>query len=74
MKYKQRDELVERLELWKTLSKDEKFLTENCFEFRDLRLRRLYKERYDVRKNLIDADLVWGIHHCKLPVRTLIQN
>lgn len=52
---------MERLEFWKKLNKDTKYLQENCFKFRDDRLRYLYKDRYDHKNNLIDGDYVWGI-------------
>ena len=74
LKYKERDLIIERLEFWKSLINDSNFLIEKCFEYRDNRLRFLYKERYDYRKNLIDADFVWGIDNCMFPKHSLIQH
>ena len=72
LKYRQRDDLVTKLDLWLKLVKDLKFLKENCLEFTDRRKRYLYKERYDYRKNLIDADFVWGINNLKISKKGIV--
>ncbi len=72
LKYRQRDDLSERIDLWLKLLKNIKYLKEKCFEYRDDRLRFLYKDRYDYRTNLIDADYVWGITHSEFPMHSIL--
>lgn len=63
LKYKDKDLLIEALEDWRKLLKANNVLQRANAEekFTRDRVTALYKERWEHRKNLIDADYVWGI-------------
>ena len=55
LKYKERDELEDVFSSWLKVHKYD------IESLRDQRMRGLYKERYDFRKNLVDWDYSMGI-------------
>lgn len=67
MKYKEKDDIFESVQLLKKLIRSKELSFESLdVKYRENRTRALFKERYDHRKNLIDADYIWGIKDLKL--------
>ena len=75
LKYRDKDLLIEALEDWRKLLKANNTLQRVYAEekFTRNRLTALYKERWEHRKNLVDADYVWGIKDNSIEIRKQVD-
>jgi hypothetical protein len=70
LKYKDKDTLVETIDEWRKFLKNNSLLQRINAEEKFTRNRQtaLYKERWEHRKNLVDADFIWGIKDNKIEI------
>lgn len=69
-KYKDFDDVLEQLTLWRKAMSSNFLKIDSCFSKYFLnRQMAHFKERWEVRKNMIDGDFIWGIKDNKIEIQ-----